>query len=77
MHQERDTEQVDGDGVGCGDGVGGVEGWWGVRARRLSGYMAGIVALSCKDAKTGQNSQKAVFPTFSLFLVILALLHII
>ena len=26
MHQERDTEQVDGDGVGCGDGVGGVVG---------------------------------------------------
>ena len=40
MHQERDTEQVDGDGVGCGDGVGGVVGWRGVRARRLSGYMA-------------------------------------
>ena len=24
MHQERDTEQVGDDGVGCGDGVGGV-----------------------------------------------------
>ena len=54
----------------------GLEGWWGVRGRRLSGYMAEIVALSCEDAKTGQNSQKAVFPTFSLFPVILALLYI-
>ena len=54
--------------------VTGLEGWWGVQDRRLSGYMAEIVALSCKDAKIGQSSQKAVFPTFSLFPVILALL---
>ena len=50
--------------------VTGLEGWWGVQDRRLSGYMAEIVALSTEDSKTGQNSQK----TFSLFLVILALL---
>ena len=56
--------------------VTGLEGWWGVRGRSLSGYMAEIVALSCEDAKIGQNSQKAVFPTFSLFPVILALLYI-
>ena len=55
--------------------VMGLAGWWGVQGRRFSGYMAEIVALSCEDAKTGQNSQKEVFPTFSLFPVILALLY--
>ena len=29
MHQERDTEQVGGNGVGCGDGVGVVVGCTG------------------------------------------------
>ena len=50
--------------------VTGLAGWWGVQGRRLSGYMAEIVALSTEDSKTGQNSQK----TFSLFPFILALL---
>ena len=37
MHQERDKEQVDGDGVGCGDGVGGVVGCTGQRFVRIHG----------------------------------------
>ena len=37
MHQERDTEQVGGNGVGCGDGVGGVVGCTGQTFFRIHG----------------------------------------
>ena len=37
IHREHDTEQVGGDGVGCGDGVGGVVGCTGQKFVRIHG----------------------------------------